>query len=176
MAADTERGDDEVDDPVATGPYLEAMGALPAGVTVVTVADGRDDIGATVSAFGSVSADPPVISVSVGSEGYMAEVIEEVGAFAVSVLGGDQLALAGRFSAEGRPSARLLVSGQAHHRGARTRAIVLDEALAAFECAVRRQVVVGDHTVFFAEVVSLPGTTGTGAALVRRAGRYRTVD
>lgn len=158
-----------------TGPYLDAMALLPTGVTVVTVADGRDDVGATVSAFGSVSADPPVVSVSVDSDGYMAEVIEEVGAFAVSVLGGGQRALAGRFSAEGRPSARLLVTDQPHHRGERTRAIVLDDALAALECSVRQHVLIGDHTVFFADVVGLPGVRGEGAALVRRSGRYHSL-
>ncbi|MFE6306624.1 flavin reductase family protein [Nocardiopsis sp. NPDC057823] len=169
-------GGDGVGDPVATGPYLDAMGLLPVGVAVVTVADGRDDIGATVSSFGSVSADPPVVSVSVDSDGYVAEVIEEVGAFAVSVLGGGQTALAGRFSAEGRPSARRLVSGLDHHRGEHTRAIVLDDALAAFECRVLHHVEVGDHTVFFAAVTALPAVRGTGPALVRRAGRYRPVD
>ena len=70
--------------------YLDAMSAVATGVTVVTVADGRDDIGATVTAFGSVSADPAVISVNVDSSGYMAEVMEEVGAFAVNVLGSSQ--------------------------------------------------------------------------------------
>ncbi len=156
--------------------YLDAMALLPVGVTVVTVADGRDDVGATVSAFGSVSADPPVVSVSVDASGYMAEVIEEVGAFAVNVLGGGQRAVAGRFSAEGRPSARLLVTDQPHHRGERTRAIVLDEALAALECSVRQRVLVGDHVVFFADVTNLPGVRGEGAALARRSGRYRLVE
>lgn len=156
-------------------PYLEAVAQLPVGVTVVTVADGRDDVGATVSAFGSVSADPPMVGVSVDSEGYMAEVIEEVGAFAVSVLGGGQRVVAGRFAAEGRPSARLLVTDQPHHRGEHTRAIVLDEALAALECSVRQSLRVGDHTVFFAEVVGIAEVRGTGAALARRAGRYHTL-
>lgn len=156
--------------------YLDAVSAMATGVTVVTVADGRDDIGATVTAFGSVSADPPVISVSVGSDGYMAEVLEEVGAFAVSVLSASQKALAGRFAAEGRPSARLLVSGQPHHRGERTRALVLDGALAALECSLLRSVVIGDHTVFFADVVGLAEVSGSGAALVRRAGRYHAVS
>ncbi len=155
-----------------TDQYLDAVSAMATGVTVVTVADGRDDIGATVTAFGSVSADPPVVSVSVGSDGYMAEVIEEVGAFAVNVLSASQKVLAGRFAAEGRPSARLLVSGQPHHRGERTRALVLDGALSALECSVLRHVVIGDHTVFFAEVLGLPVVSGSGPALVRRAGRY----
>ncbi|OLT28876.1 reductase [Nocardiopsis sp. CNR-923] len=151
------------------------MALLPTGVTVVTVADGRDDVGATVSAFGSVSADPPIVSVSVRADGYMAEVIEEVGEFAVSVLGAGQRALAGRFSAEGRPSARLLVSGQAHHRGRRTRALVLDQALAALECSVRLRVPVGDHVVFFADVVDLPQVAGRGPALARWSGRYHSL-
>ncbi|WP_159943063.1 MULTISPECIES: flavin reductase family protein [unclassified Nocardiopsis] len=151
------------------------MALLPAGVTVVTVADGRDDVGATVSGFGSVSADPPVVSVSVDSEGYMAEVIEEAGAFAVNVLGAGQRAVAGRFAAEGRPSARLLVTDQAHHRGERTRAIVLEDSLAALECSVRQSVLVGDHTVFFADVVGLPRVNGRGPALVRWSGRYHSV-
>ncbi|MBB6120767.1 flavin reductase family protein [Nocardiopsis algeriensis] len=161
-------------DPLA-GQYLDAMSMVATGVTVVTVADGRDDVGATVSAFGSVSADPPIVSVSVGIDGYMAEVIEEVGAFAVSVLGSGQRVLAGRFSAEGRPSARLLVSGQPHHRGEGTRAIVLDDALAALECSVRRRVDVGDHAVFFADVTGFPEVRGEGSPLVRWAGRYSSL-
>ncbi|GAA1072526.1 flavin reductase family protein [Nocardiopsis metallicus] len=161
------------------GAYLEAMALLPTGVTVVTVADGRDDIGATVSALVSVSADPPVVMLSVAGDGYVAEVVEEVGAFAVSVLAADQRAIAGRFSAEGRPSARLLVSGVPHHRGERTRAIVLDEALSALECSVRQRVEVGDHVVFFADVVGLPEVGAerrSAAAMVRWDGRYHAVD
>lgn len=159
-----------------TGPYLDAMALLPAGVTVVTVADGRDDVGATVTAFGSVSADPPIVWVGVSAEGYMAEVIGAAGAFAVNVLGAGQRVVAGRFSAEGRPSARLLVTDQPHHRGGHTRAIVLDDALAALECTVRQRLEVGDHVVYLADVVGLAGVRGEGPALVRRSGRYHALD
>ncbi|MBR8744814.1 flavin reductase [Nocardiopsis sp. MG754419] len=154
------------------------MTMLPTGVTVVTIADGRDDIGATVSALVSVSARPPVVMLSVDAEGYVAEVVEEVGAFAVSVLSADQRAMAGRFAAEGRPSARLLVSGHPHHRGAHTGALVLDEALAALECTVRQKVEVGDHVVFFADVVGLPEPAADrrAPAMVRWAGRYHAVE
>ncbi len=162
---------------VPGGAYLEAMALLPTGVTVVTVADGRDDIGATVSALVSISTDPPVVMLSVAGEGYVAEVVEEVGAFAVSVLAADQRAVAGRFAAEGRPSARHLVSGLSHHRGGHTGAIVLDDALAALECSVRQRVEVGDHTVFFADVVGLPevGAERRGPAMVRWDGRYHSL-
>ena len=44
-----------------------------AGVTLVTVADGRDDVGATVSAFCPVSDDPPLVPVSLMAGSYPAE-------------------------------------------------------------------------------------------------------
>ncbi|WP_017594684.1 flavin reductase family protein [Nocardiopsis potens] len=158
--------------------YTEAMAALPTGVCVVTVNDDRDDIGSTVSAFASISADPPIAMLSVIADGYLREVIDERRAFAVSVLGEGHRAIAGRFSAEGRPSARLLLAAEEHHRGAATGALVLDGALAAFECAVLQRTEVGDHVVYFAEAAVLPEVAGARAGsspLLRYGGRYRTL-
>src|SRR5207247_4840685 len=42
---------------------VEALASFPAGVTLVMVADGRDDIGTTVSAFCPVSVSPPLVLV-----------------------------------------------------------------------------------------------------------------
>ncbi|WP_017559725.1 flavin reductase family protein [Nocardiopsis baichengensis] len=158
--------------------YTEAMAALPTGVTVVTVRDGRDDIGGTVSALCSISADPPVVMLSLSAEGYLREVVDRQGAFAVSVLGAGHRALAGRFSAEGRPSARLLLDAEPHARGEATGALVLTEALAALECTVERSLEVGDHAVYFAAVAALPrveGGRGGAGPLVRYGGGYRTL-
>lgn len=152
------------------------MARFATGVTVVTVADGRDDIGSTVSAFASISADPPVVMVSLVNGGYLAEVVDRNRRFAVSVLGADQRAIAGRFAAEGRPSARLLVAGVPHHRGEATGALVLDDAVAALECEVTRRMEVGDHIVYLAEVTALPrvgGLTVDANPLVRYLNRYR---
>jgi len=158
--------------------YTEAMSALATGVCVVTVHDDRDDIGSTVSAFASVSADPPITMLSVIGTGYLREVVDERRAFAVSVLGEGHRAIAGRFAAEGRPSARLLLAAEEHHRGEKTGALVLDGALAAFECAVVQRAEVGDHVVYFAETEVLPEVAGARAGaspLVRYGGRYRTL-
>src|SRR5215469_10182162 len=52
-----------------------ALSAWAAGVTLVTIADDRDDIGTTVSAFCPVSLDPPLVAVSLIAGSYPAEVL-----------------------------------------------------------------------------------------------------
>nr|WP_236700270.1 flavin reductase family protein [Allosalinactinospora lopnorensis] len=154
------------------------MGRFATGVTVVTVHDELDDIGSTVSAFSSVSAEPPMVMVCVINTSYLCEVMDAQGCFAVNVLGSQHRAIAGRFAAEGRPSARLLVAGEPHHRGEHTGALVLDDAIAALECSVVRRVPAGDHIAYLAEVTSLPPVGGLPAEmspLIRYAGRYRTL-
>src|SRR5580704_6944439 len=68
-----------------------ALDSWVAGVTLVTVADGRDDVGATVSAFCPVSTDPPLVAVSLQARSYPAELFgrdeEPVTRFAVTMLG-----------------------------------------------------------------------------------------
>ncbi|WP_184079748.1 flavin reductase family protein [Nocardiopsis mwathae] len=154
------------------------MALLPTGVTVVTVADELDDIGSTVSAFASISADPPIVMLSVIRTSYLREVIDLRGAFAVNVLGEGHRAIAGRFAAEGRPSARLLLAAEPHHRGERTGALILGSALAALECSVTQRVEAGDHVVYLAAVDSLPEVAGVRAnpsPLIRHDGRYRAL-
>jgi flavin reductase (DIM6/NTAB) family NADH-FMN oxidoreductase RutF len=68
----------------------EALASWATAVTLLTVADDRDDVGATVSAFCPVSADPPLVLVSLMSGSYPAELFgraeEPVTRFAVTLL------------------------------------------------------------------------------------------
>jgi len=81
----------------------EALASFATGVTLVMVADGRDDIGTTVSSFCPVSWSPPLVAVSLMAGSYPAEVLGRAPRFAVTVLGAGQRALAGRFAVAGRP-------------------------------------------------------------------------
>ncbi len=162
----------------ALAEFTEIMGRFATGVTVVTVNDELDDVGSTVNAFSSVSAEPPMVLACVASTSYLCEVIDTQGTFAVNVLSDQQRAIAGRFAAEGRPSARLLVASEPHHRGEHSGALILDGAIAALECSVVRCVPAGDHNVYLAEVTSLPPVGGLPAEmspLVRYGGRYRAL-
>jgi flavin reductase (DIM6/NTAB) family NADH-FMN oxidoreductase RutF len=154
--------------------FLDALAAWPAGVTLLTVADGRDDIGATISAFCPVSADPPLVLVSLIATSYLAEVLGRADPFAVTLLAAGQRVLAGRFAAAGRPSARLLLAGVPHQRGARSGALIPDDGLAAFECEVSERIPAGDHLLLVARVLAVPYAAESGEPLIRfRSGYLR---
>ena len=70
----------------ARGAFIDAMRIVANSVAVVTT-DGPGGLqGATVSAFSSVSADPPTILVCLRSQSRIAHAVAENGAFCVNVL------------------------------------------------------------------------------------------
>ena len=154
--------------------FATALSAWPGAVTLLTIAEGRDDIGTTVSAFCPVSADPPTVLVSLLAAGYPAEVLGRIDRFAVTLLSATQRALAGRFAAAGRPGARLLLGNVAHERGEASGALIPAGGLAAFECEVTTRVAAADHVVFVAHVLAVPYVAESGEPLIRfRSGYLR---
>lgn len=150
-----------------------ALGSFATGVTLVTVADGRDDIGATVSAFCSLSWSPPLVAVCLMGDSYPAEVLGRVDRFAVTMLAAGQRALAGRFAVAGRPGARLLLEGSPHRRGEASGALIPEEGLAALECLAVQRLPVGDHLLVIASVLTVPYVSDAADPLIRFADRYR---
>jgi flavin reductase (DIM6/NTAB) family NADH-FMN oxidoreductase RutF len=150
----------------------DALAAFATGVTLLTVADGRDDVGTTVSAFCPVSRTPPLVLVSLIAESYPAELLGRVDRFAVTVLAAGQRALAGRFAAAGRPGARLMLEGVPHQRGRESGALIPDGGLAALECEVTERIPAGDHLLAIAAVRHVPYLAEAGQPLIRFAGRY----
>jgi len=153
-----------------------ALSAWAAGVTLVTIADDRDDIGTTVSAFIPVSLDPPLVAVSLTAGSYPAEVLSRPAfpaqRFAVTLLSSAQKVIAGQFAAEGRPSARLVLDAVPHVRGKSSGALIPSGGLAALECSVARRVPAGDHLLVIAAVEDVAYVAEAGDPLVRYRGRY----
>jgi len=150
----------------------DVLTAVASGVTLVTVADGRDDVGTTVSAFCPVSGEPPLVLVSLIAGSYPAELLARVDRFAVTVLAAGQRMLAGRFAASGRPGARLLLDGVPHRRGTLSAALIPAEGLAALECEAEQRVEAGDHLLVIARVLDVPYAAETGQPLIRFRGAY----
>jgi flavin reductase (DIM6/NTAB) family NADH-FMN oxidoreductase RutF len=153
-----------------------ALSAWAAGVTLVTIADGRDDIGTTVSAFLPVSLDPPLVAVSLIGDSYPAEVLSRpslpAAAFAVTLLSSGQRVIAGQFSAAGRPSARLILDAVPTVRGPLSGALIPAGGLAAVECSVARRIPAGDHLLVISAVEAVAYVAESGEPLVRFRGRY----
>jgi flavin reductase (DIM6/NTAB) family NADH-FMN oxidoreductase RutF len=160
----------------ATADLAGAWGAWAGAVTLVTVADGRDDIGTTVSSFGPVSAEPPLVLLSLLSGSYPAELFsrpdEPVTRFAAMLLSAGQRMVAGRFAAAGRPGARLMLDDVPHRRGPRSGALIAEGGLAALECSAERLVTAGDHLLVLAGVTGVVYVAGSGEPLIRFRGRY----
>jgi flavin reductase (DIM6/NTAB) family NADH-FMN oxidoreductase RutF len=153
-----------------------AWAAWAGAVALLTIADGRDDIGATVSAFCPVSLEPPLLLVSLMAESYPAEIFGRLEApacgFAVTLLSAKQRMIAGRFAAEGRPGARLMLEDVPHRRGQASGALIPDGGLAAIECAAEQRIPAGDHLIVVGRVTAVPYTSDSGAPLVRFRNRY----
>ncbi|GII02696.1 flavin reductase family protein [Planobispora takensis] len=155
--------------------FTEAMAQVAGAVSVVTVRDGRDDVGTTVTTFASVSLDPPLVMVSLASGGYLNELLLRHDRWAVSVLSAEQKAIASRFATPGRPGARLLLAGTAHHRGELSGALVVEKGVTALEAETTQVVPAGDHTLYLAHVLAVDYVDAATVPLVRLRGRYRPV-
>jgi flavin reductase (DIM6/NTAB) family NADH-FMN oxidoreductase RutF len=148
-------------DAVPAPEFAAAMSALASGVVLVTCRVGGRPWGMTVTAFASVSADPPTVLVSLGSEATAAAAIQASGSFGVSVLAADQEPVARQGSAPGAPKFidDLAVPG----------------ALAHLDCELSDTIDVADHTLFFGRVLSAR-VRPEGHALVYHRRAYRTVS
>jgi flavin reductase (DIM6/NTAB) family NADH-FMN oxidoreductase RutF len=166
-----------VNEPAWAGPagLREALAGYASGVTLVAIADGRDDIALTVSAFCPVSLDPPLVLVALRAGSYPVEVLGRDGGpdgFAVTLLAAGQRVLAGRFAAAGRPGARLLLDGVPHRRGPRSGALIPEGGLAALDCETSQVIPAGDHVLVIGRVTDVPYAGDRTDPLVRFRGRY----
>lgn len=134
--------------------FRSIMSGVAAPVTVVTTLLEGKPHGTTVSAFSSLSMEPPLILVSLDNSSDLLAAVRQTGRFGVNVLGGKQSALALNFAKKGaekfdgvdwigeRPSPRLI------------------DVKAFMCCAVVDIVPGGDHSILLGAVEAgevLPG-------------------
>lgn len=144
------------------------MRRFPAGVAVLTVEVDGERVGLTVGSVVSLSLEPPLVGVSVSSQAAIHELLRDAGAFGLSLLAGDQEAIAQHF-ARGVPPF-------AHWHGIPVRegtlgAPLVEGALGWLECRVRGEHQAGDHTLFVGEVVTVESGRPS-PALVHVGQRY----
>jgi flavin reductase (DIM6/NTAB) family NADH-FMN oxidoreductase RutF len=131
--------------------FRAVLGRFASGVTVVTTTDATGgDHGMTVSAFCSLSLDPPLVLVCIDRAASMHDLLHPDQPFAVNVLSAGQEALSRRF-ATGDPPNRF--DGLGYHRGL-TGVPLLEDVLAWLEARVTNRHSEGDHTIVVGRVES----------------------
>jgi flavin reductase (DIM6/NTAB) family NADH-FMN oxidoreductase RutF len=142
---------------VSQDEFRAVLGRFPSGVTVVTTrtADGSDQ-GMTVSAFCSVSLEPPLVLVCIEKTASAYAALTSAAGFVVNVLSAKQEQTARRFAIvdidrfEGVGFTRS-TSGYA----------VLDDVLAVIECKRVSSFDGGDHTIILGEVEATRAEVGS---------------
>ncbi len=128
--------------------FRRALGHFAASVTVVTskFADGELG-GITVTAFSSLSVDPPLVLVCIDQQARIHDRLQRGGNFAVNILAEDQEVVSRRFAASEADPFR-----ETGYSPGVTGAPVIHGAIAAVECRIVELLVGGDHTIIIGEV------------------------
>ena len=150
--------------------FKEALRGWASGVTVVTSRSGDKTHGMTVSAFSSVSADPPLILVCANQSSTTHDLIEEGGVFAVSILASHQQDVSSVFASSKHEDSRLQ---QVRWTPGETGAPLIDEAVASLECTVVSAHREGSHTIYVGHVQAVHTTDAE--PLLYYKGSYRSL-
>lgn len=147
---------------VEAGSFKATMRHVPTGVTVVTTHKDGALRGITVSAFASVSAEPPLLLICINRCGRSYPLISTSRRFCANVLSRDQRHLAERFSANVlHDQFRGVVFGKAI-----TGAPVLRGAIAYFDCELAGEHRAGTHSIIVGRVLSCGAQGGAPLAYV----------
>lgn len=137
--------------------FRSVLGRFPSGVTVVTTKNGDgSDEGMTVSAFCSVSLDPPLVLICIEKSASAYEALTTASGFVVNILAASQEQVARRFSIVDIDR----FEGVGYSRSPNGIA-VLDDVLGVIECTNFAMHDAGDHTIIVGEVEAARAQSGT---------------
>ena len=155
---------------VSSDEFRSILGRFPSGVTVVTTrtADGSDQ-GMTVSAFCSLSLEPPLVLICIEKTASVYDALTSAPAFIVNILSAKQEQIARRFAIVDIDR----FEGIGFSRSSNGIA-VLDDVLGVIECNRFSLHDGGDHTIIVGEVEA--GRAEIGAPLLYYRGGYAQME
>jgi len=155
---------------ISKNEFRHALGRFASGVTVVTAKDADGNLhGITVSAFCSVSLEPPLILVCIDKNTGSHRALAQTDSFVVNILRADRQDLSDRFAAY-LPDKFAAVK----YRLGIDDLPLLEDALANLECRLVNSHLNGDHTIFVGQIERV--TVDDGEPLVYFHGNYRKLE
>ena len=154
--------------PVDSRSFRKALGCFATGVTVVTTLnpDTGAPLGVTVSAFSSLSLEPPLVLFCLGNRTSSLDFYRRAKHFAVNVLSETQRDLSMRFASRSENKWAGLVS-ETWDSGVP----ILPGCLANLECSMAAVHEGGDHTIFIGQIERLRHQEA-GSPLIYFRGSY----
>jgi flavin reductase (DIM6/NTAB) family NADH-FMN oxidoreductase RutF len=151
--------------------FRGVMSTVCSPVTVITAAGQDRPHGTTVSAFTSLSLDPPMVLVSLGKTSELLSFVRATGRFGVNVMGREQSAVAMAFATK----------GDQKFQGVRWTSVWgvprLDGAPGWLACAVASLVSAGDHVIVLGNVLDADARWGDPLTYHSRAfGTHRPLE
>lgn len=143
--------------------FREAMASVATPVSVVTTTWEGNHYGATVSAFSSLSMDPPMVLVSLDRRSTLLTAVRSAGRFGMNILSASQAATALQFASSRGMGKFDGVSWQPDSGLPR-----LDGAVSWLACDLVDSVQGGDHIIALGRVVSVETGDGTPLTYHRR--------
>jgi len=137
--------------PASPEEFRSALSQFASGVTVVTTRDAHDKKhGITVSAFCSVSLEPPMVLICIEKTTGSHYAFGESGAFVVNILASSQSDVSEHFAS--RVDEKF---GDVEHSLNEDGVPVLTDAIATLRCTLRHSLDGGDHSIFVGLVESV---------------------
>jgi flavin reductase (DIM6/NTAB) family NADH-FMN oxidoreductase RutF len=155
---------------VSPDEFRAVLGRFPSGVTVVTTtsSDGADH-GMTVSAFCSLSLEPPLVLICIEKTASAHAALSASSGFVVNILSAKQEQIARRFSIVDIDRFEGVGYGRSQNGYA-----VLDDGLGILECRTVAKHEGGDHTVIVGEVEAT--SAHSGSPLLYYRGGYAQLE
>jgi flavin reductase (DIM6/NTAB) family NADH-FMN oxidoreductase RutF len=142
---------------VSAEEFRSVLGRFASGVTVVTTrGPDETDQGMTVSAFCSVSLDPPLVLICIEKNASVHRALTASDRFVVNILAVNQEQLARRFSIIDIDRFEGVGYSRSQHGIA-----ILDDVLGVVECTRHAMYDGGDHTIILGEVEAAHVTSGS---------------
>jgi flavin reductase len=151
--------------------FLAAMRRVASSVTVVTTDGAAGRFGTTVSAFSSVSADPPTVLVCLFAQSRIAKAITENGRFCVNVLPEESAYVADRFAGRDDANVEDRFSGIPLNSGRDTPQIA---GATFFDCVVDQSILSGSHLIVTGNVHAV-ADAGAAPLAYRNGGYHRVI-
>lgn len=150
--------------------FRAALGRFASGVTVITTKDNNGHLhGLTVSAFCSVSMDPPLILICIMKVTGSHHAFEQSKKFVVNILEESQQNISNHFASHLDDK----FTGT-KYKLSENGLPILDNCLVNLECNLKHSYDGGDHTIFVGEIEK--ATVSDGNPLLYFHGNYREIN